>query len=93
MPPGRRPYGATDEERSLEGVLGVRTGTEHAPADAPHQRRVPLHQRAEGVRVGAFDERGQQTAVVRVVRRAHPTVQVAQYRLPASLGHRVRSRP
>ena len=37
-----------DQERGLEGILGVVRIIQHAPADAQHHRPMPLHQDREG---------------------------------------------
>src|SRR5262249_19071321 len=61
--PNRRRLADQDEERRLEGVLGVVVIPEDAPAHAPDHRAVPPHQRFEGRPRAAADEALQQLPV------------------------------
>ena len=52
-----------DEERGLEGVLGVGVVAQDAAADAQDHRAVPAHQRGEGRLVAPAEELLQELAV------------------------------
>ncbi len=51
------------EERSLEGVLGVGGARQHAAADAQDHRPVAGDQRREGVLVAVADEAAEQLGI------------------------------
>jgi hypothetical protein len=59
----RRRPAEQDEERGLEGVVGVGGVAEHPPADAEHHRPVPADEHLERGPVAGGEEPAQQLRV------------------------------
>src|SRR5436305_209642 len=62
-PAGRARLAGQQQERGLEGIVGVRAAAEHAAADALHHRAVAADQFGERLLVAAAGKGGEQLAV------------------------------